>query len=156
MLFRSGYNELATINGKLAQVVKIIGDDVTLQVFEGTGGIPTNAEVVFMGKSPSLKVSDQLAGRFFNAYGQPIDGGPEVEGKDRNLYPLQFYLYQVVSNVNAVSSGRVPSGAAANLRLPAETMKMAVTIVTIGPILFLYPFIQRYFVQGIMTGAVKE
>ncbi len=76
--------------------------------------------------------------------------------EDRNLYPLQFYLYQVVSNVNAVSSGRVPAGAAANLRLPAETMKMAVTIVTIGPILFLYPFIQRYFVQGIMTGAVKE
>ena len=77
-----GYNELATINGKLAQVVKIMGDDVTLQVFEGTGGIPTNAEVVFMGKSPSLKVSDQLAGRFFNAYGLPIDGGPEVEGKE--------------------------------------------------------------------------
>ena len=77
-----GYNELATINGKLAQVVKIIGEDVTLQVFEGTGGIPTNAEVVFLGKSPTLKVSDQLAGRFFNAYGQPIDGGPEVEGKE--------------------------------------------------------------------------
>ena len=77
-----GYDELATINGKLAQVVKIMGDEVTLQVFEGTGGIPTNAEVVFLGKSPSLKVSDQLAGRFFNAYGQPIDGGPEIEGKE--------------------------------------------------------------------------
>lgn len=56
-----GYDELATINGKLAQVVKIAGDDVTLQVFEGTGGIPTNAEVVFLGKAPSLKVSEQLA-----------------------------------------------------------------------------------------------
>ena len=77
-----GYDELATINGKLAQVVKIAGDDVTLQVFEGTGGIPTNAEVVFLGKSPSLKVSDQLAGRFFNAYGNPIDGGPAIEGKE--------------------------------------------------------------------------
>ena len=77
-----GYDELATINGKLAQVVKIVGDDVTLQVFEGTGGIPTNAEVVFLGKAPTLKVSDQLAGRFFNAYGQPIDGGPEIEGKE--------------------------------------------------------------------------
>ena len=62
-----GYDELATINGKLAQVVKIMGDNVTLQVFEGTGGIPTNAEVTFLGKSPSLKVSEQLAGRFFNA-----------------------------------------------------------------------------------------
>ena len=77
-----GYDELATINGRLAQVVKIVGDDVTLQVFEGTGGIPTNAEVTFLGKSPSLKVSDDLAGRFFNAYGQPIDGGPEIEGKE--------------------------------------------------------------------------
>ena len=34
-----GYDELATVNGKLAQVVKIAGDDVTLQVFEGTEGI---------------------------------------------------------------------------------------------------------------------
>ena len=75
---------------------------------------------------------------------------------DRNLYPLQYYLYSIMSNVNAVSSGRVPSGAAANIRLPAETVKMAVTIITIGPILFGYPFIQRYFVRGIMTGAVKE
>ena len=77
-----GYDELATINGKLAQVVKIMGDNVTLQVFEGTGGIPTNAEVVFLGHSPSLKVSEQLAGRFFNAYGEPIDGGPAIEGKE--------------------------------------------------------------------------
>ncbi len=77
-----GYDELARINGRLAQVVKIAGDDVTLQVFEGTGGIPTNAEVVFLGKAPSLKVSDQLAGRFFNAYGDTIDGGPAIEGKD--------------------------------------------------------------------------
>ena len=77
-----GYDELATVNGKLAQVVKIMGDEVTLQVFEGTGGIPTNAEVVFMGKAPTLKVSDQLTGRFFNAYGDPIDGGPMVEGHE--------------------------------------------------------------------------
>ena len=77
-----GYDELATINGKLAQVVKIMGDNVTLQVFEGTGGIPTNAEVTFLGKAPTLKVSEQLAGRFFNAYGHPIDGGPEIEGRE--------------------------------------------------------------------------
>ena len=37
---------------------------------------------MFLGKAPSLKVSDQLAGRFFNAYGNPIDGGPEIEGKE--------------------------------------------------------------------------
>ncbi len=75
---------------------------------------------------------------------------------DRDLYPLQYYLYSIVSNVNAISSGRIPAGAAATIRLPSETVKMAVTIITIGPIIFLYPFIQRYFVRGIMTGAVKE
>ena len=80
-----GYDELATVEGKLAQVVKIIGDEVTLQIFEGTEGIPTNAEVVFMGKSPSLRVSEQLAGRFFNAFGEPIDGGPVTEGEERAI-----------------------------------------------------------------------
>ena len=80
-----GYEELAIVNGKLAQVVKIIGESITLQVFGGTEGIPTNAEVIFLGKAPSLKVSDDLAGRFFNAFGQPIDGGPEVEGEEREI-----------------------------------------------------------------------
>lgn len=73
--------ELAMVHGKLAQVVKIYGDLVTLQVFGGTEGIPTNAEVVFYGEPPKLKVGDDLAGRFFNAYGQPLFGGTEIEGK---------------------------------------------------------------------------
>ena len=77
-----GNDELALIHGRMAQVVKIVGDEVTLQVFEGTEGIPTNAEVVFLGKAPTLKVSDQLAGRFFNAYGLPIDGGAQPEGRE--------------------------------------------------------------------------
>lgn len=80
-----GNDELAVIGGKLAQVVKIMGDEITLQVFTGTEGIPTNAEVVFLGKAPALKVSDQLKGRFFNAYGEPIDGGPVPEGKEVEL-----------------------------------------------------------------------
>jgi len=78
-----GYEELASVHGKLAQVVKIQGKNVTLQVFGGTEGIPSNAEVFFYGKPPSIKVSEDLAGRFFNAFGLPIDGGPEVEGEER-------------------------------------------------------------------------
>jgi V/A-type H+-transporting ATPase subunit B len=75
-------DELATIDGQLAQVVKVVGSEVTLQVFGGTGGVRTNAEVVFLGKAPTLKVGPQLAGRFFNAFGQPIDGGPDIEGHE--------------------------------------------------------------------------
>ncbi len=80
-----GYEEMAIVHGRLAQVVKIIGDKITLQIFSGTEGIPTNAEVSFLGRPPQLKVSDQLGGRFFNAYGDPIDGGPEIEGETRDI-----------------------------------------------------------------------
>ncbi|MBQ9399366.1 MAG: V-type ATP synthase subunit B [Bacteroidales bacterium] len=78
-------DELALVHGHLAQVVKVKGELVTLQVFAGTEGIPTDAEVVFLGAPPTLKVSEQLSGRFFNAYGHPIDGGPEVEGEERQV-----------------------------------------------------------------------
>ena len=74
----------------------------------------------------------------------------------KDLFPLQYYLYTILSNINAISSGRIPSGAAAGISLPAETVKMAITVITIGPIIFLYPFVQKYFVRGIMTGAIKE
>lgn len=75
---------------------------------------------------------------------------------NRDLFPLQYYLFNILSNVNAISSGRIPAGAAGNITLPAETVKMAVTVITIGPIIFLYPFVQRFFVHGIMAGAIKE
>ncbi|MDR2906510.1 MAG: V-type ATP synthase subunit B, partial [Bacteroidales bacterium] len=78
-------DELAMVGNRLAQVVKINGDQVVLQVFSGTEGINTSTEVTFLGEAPSLNVSDDLSGRFFNAYGQPIDGGPNVDGEKREI-----------------------------------------------------------------------
>ena len=80
-----GNDELAIVDGRLAQVVKIWGEEITLQVFSGTEGIPTNAEVTFLGKAPTLKVGEDLCGRFFNAFGDPIDGGPIVDGEEREI-----------------------------------------------------------------------
>ncbi|MCD8073182.1 MAG: V-type ATP synthase subunit B [Alistipes sp.] len=80
-----GNDELATVGGQLAQVVKISGDQVTLQVFSGTEGIATDSEVVFHGEPPTLNVSDNLAGRFFNAYGEPIVGGSQLDGQKREI-----------------------------------------------------------------------
>jgi len=77
-----GYEEMAIVDGRPAQVVKINGNTVTLQIFPGTEGIATNSEVIFLGKPPVLKVGDELAGRFFNAYGEPIDNGPQPEGRE--------------------------------------------------------------------------
>ena len=80
-----GNDELATVGGKLAQVVKTDGDRVTLQVFSGTEGIATDSEVIFHGMPPMLNVSDDLAGRFLNAYGEPMEGGARIEGEAREI-----------------------------------------------------------------------
>jgi V/A-type H+-transporting ATPase subunit B len=80
-----GNDELAMVGDRLAQVVRIIGDMVTLQVFSGTEGISTDTEVMFLGEPPTLNVSDELAGHFFNAYGKPIGEGNEVAGEKREI-----------------------------------------------------------------------
>ncbi len=77
--------EMALVDGMPAQVVKIVGDNVTLQIFKGTNGIRTNSEVVFLGKSPTLKVGEGLIGRFLNAYGDPVDGGAPIEGDEQEI-----------------------------------------------------------------------
>ncbi|GIO68283.1 carbohydrate ABC transporter permease [Paenibacillus cookii] len=72
---------------------------------------------------------------------------------DRKLYPLQFILFKIQSMINYMSTqGNLVSG---SQTLPSETAQMAMVLVTIGPIILVYPFIQRYFVKGIMIGAVK-
>lgn len=68
-----------------------------------------------------------------------------------NLYPLQFMLYRIQSLMNFVRE----NGSMGDMKIPTETFQVATLFVTIGPIIFLYPFIQRYFVKGIMIGAVK-
>lgn len=77
------YGELAWVNERPAQVISVVGEVVTLQVFSGTEGVSSKSEVIFSGMPPTLKVGDLLAGRFLNAYGHPIDGGPELVGEKR-------------------------------------------------------------------------
>ena len=76
------YNELAQINtrfGKsLAQVNKIDGDTVSLQVFAGGQGISTGDEVRFLGHEMRVSFSDDLLGRIFNGSGEPRDKGPAL------------------------------------------------------------------------------
>ena len=80
-----GYEEMAWVQGRAAQVVKIVGNKVTLQVFEGTEGLRSDAEVIFTGRPPVLPLSEYMNGRFFDGFGDPIDGLPAVEGRE---YPI--------------------------------------------------------------------
>lgn len=75
---------------------------------------------------------------------------------DQKLQPLQLLLRTVVSNITFIKTS--PNAAAISQlfsAIPTEGIKMAICVITIGPIIFLYPFVQRYFVKGIMVGAVK-
>ncbi|MGM0882013.1 MAG: carbohydrate ABC transporter permease [Bacillota bacterium] len=72
-----------------------------------------------------------------------------------NLMPLQYYLYKMLGNMDGMRRAMVSSGAVVTMNIPTESLKMAMSIVATGPILLAYPFIQRYFVQGLTIGAVK-
>lgn len=75
---------------------------------------------------------------------------------NRDIQPLQLMLRSIVSNIMFLRNS--PEGAAmldVTKSIPAEGIKLATCVVTIGPIVFLYPFVQKYFVKGIMIGAVK-
>ena len=66
--------------------------------------------------------------------------------------PLQFVLYQILSSVN-VAANMVNN--LATVDMPKESLKLAMTVISTGPILLLYPFVQKYFVKGITMGSVK-
>lgn len=70
------------------------------------------------------------------------------------LHPLQMMIRQLMSNLNA-KAYVAGSGTNYNIVVPTFGMQLAIVCVTIGPILFVYPFIQKYFVKGITIGAVK-
>jgi len=72
---------------------------------------------------------------------------------DYKLYPLQYLLRMIQSNILYVMQGM--NTVVKQSAIPKETVQMAMCVVTIGPIIFVYPFIQRYFVKGITIGAVK-
>lgn len=73
----------------------------------------------------------------------------------KDLTPLQYYLYKMLSQITMIRElvSKVPQ--MATTTPPEESFKMAMTLVTIVPIILVYPFVQRYFVSGIMIGAVK-
>ncbi|WDM31404.1 ABC transporter permease subunit [Paenibacillus mucilaginosus] len=73
---------------------------------------------------------------------------------DMKYRPLQLFLYNVVTSADFIRN----SAAASNVPLrdvPLESMKMATAVVATGPVILFYPFVQRYFIQGITVGAVK-
>lgn len=72
----------------------------------------------------------------------------------RNLYPLQYFLNNILTKAQAMNAAAARSGIPAS-DVPSEPMKLAMTVVATGPIVLLYPFLQKFFVKGVTIGAVK-
>lgn len=72
------------------------------------------------------------------------------------LYSLQNLLNRILQDVQFLSSGTLTSaGVSATTKMPSVSIRMAISVVGIVPILALYPFFQKYFAKGITVGAVK-
>lgn len=75
-------------------------------------------------------------------------------GSKVDYKPLQYYLYGIINEANALK-GSLAGANVTYTDLPSNTLKMATAVVATGPIIFLYPFVQKYFISGITVGAVK-
>ena len=77
---------------------------------------------------------------------------------DPKYYNLQYSMYQALRSLQFLTSslGSASGNASSSLaNVPGETLRMAMAIIGIGPIVFAYPFFQRYFIKGLTIGAVK-
>ena len=76
---------------------------------------------------------------------------------EAKYYNLQYTIYQTLNNIRFLREMASQVGALASMvaNLPSETFRMAMAMVTMGPIILAYPFFQKYFVKGLTIGAVK-
>lgn len=73
---------------------------------------------------------------------------------DEHFYSIQYILYKMMANIQFLASNGT-SSMAGHVVLPTQTIKMAITCIAIGPIMLMYPFIQKHFVKGVTVGALK-
>lgn len=75
---------------------------------------------------------------------------------DKNIKPLQIYLRDVLVNFNSQLATQAQSMMSSHNKVFVQSIQMATIIITMLPILCVYPFVQKYFVKGVLVGSVKE
>ena len=78
-----------------------------------------------------------------------------IETSRRDLYPLQYVLVNIEENISYLTNNQGNMSADSSNVLPSETMRMAIVVIAVVPIMFSYPFFQKYFISGLTIGAVK-
>lgn len=76
---------------------------------------------------------------------------------DANYYTITIYLQKLLDNINLLKTSTLATemGSVSSAALPSNSLKMAVVIITILPVLLIYPFIQKQLIKGLVVGAVK-
>ncbi len=75
---------------------------------------------------------------------------------EAKYYSLQFTIYTTLNNIRFLLENADKMQGVVNVGdLPSQTFRMAMAVVTVGPIIFAYPFFQRYFIRGLTIGAIK-
>ena len=75
---------------------------------------------------------------------------------DAEFYSLQFTIYTTLNNIRFLLENADKMQGLVNIsELPSQTFRMAMAVVTVGPIILAYPFFQRFFVKGLTIGAIK-
>ncbi len=117
---------------------------------DGCGDIPVFFKVVLPLSAPILAVLVLFYGvNFWNSYFNGL-----IYLSDRSAYPLQLFLREILLN-NMADSMIDSVGMDISAYMVSESIKYAVIIVSSVPMLVLYPFLQKFFVKGVMIGAIK-
>lgn len=82
---------------------------------------------------------------------------PLVFITDAKLYNIQYLMYQTLSSIQFLARGgtNITQASSIGSGIPSESARMAIAVLSIGPIILAFPFFQRYFVKGLTIGAVK-
>ncbi|GAA3400315.1 carbohydrate ABC transporter permease [Paenibacillus hodogayensis] len=117
---------------------------------DGCGDVSTLARIVLPLSMPIMATLGLFYGvTHWNEYFKGI-----MYISDRSLYPMQVLLRNMIQTPN-VSQELMITNTLQAAQLPPETIKMATVVVAIVPILLVYPFLQKYFIKGMLIGAVK-
>ena len=137
-------------------VMSIPNDMIEAAKIDGCGAFRTFVTIIL----PLIKPALATVGLFIAlAYWNDWYSAMLFVSND-DMKPLQYMLYEKINNIEAykrlIASGRsTSSDVVSALSLPTQTLKMALTVVVTGPIILLYPVVQKYYVQGLTIGAVK-
>lgn len=74
---------------------------------------------------------------------------------EKKMFPLQYLLYKMLVSARIAQEMASKNAAMSQQAVPQETLKLAMTVIATGPIILVYPFVQKYFVAGMTIGSVK-